>query len=141
MDRAEMDRIINEHFVYEATDDIDGVLATLTDDVTHHVVGSPWGEISGKQTVKPFYEALFKDLTGEGVEPVSRWYGDDHLIDETLWTGHINDGRVFGLEGKSGHVTFRLLHVFEFRDGLIRVEKVWSDIASIAGQVNERHQR
>ena len=47
----------------------------------------------------------------------------------------LNDGRVFGLEGKSGHVTFRLLHVFEFRDGLIRVEKVWSDIASIAGQV------
>jgi predicted ester cyclase len=58
------------------------------------------------------------------------------VVDEVLWTGHIADGRFFGLAGKSGQVTFRLLHVFEFRDGLISRENVWSDIAGIAQQVD-----
>jgi ketosteroid isomerase-like protein len=135
MDRDEMDRIINEHFTHEATDDLDGVLATLTDDVQHHVVGSPWGPLTGKDAVKPFYEQLFADLKGEGVEPVGRWYGEDFLVDETLWTGYVEDARAFGLEGKSGHVTFRLLHVFELRDGLISKENVWSDIVTITEAV------
>ena len=136
MDRDQLDRIVNEHFGYEATDDVDGVLATLTDDVVHHVIGSPWGKLVGKAAVRPFYEELFGDLKGEGVEPVARWYGEDHVVDETLWTGQIVDGRVFGLPGKSGRVTFRLLHVFELRDGRISVEKVWSDIVSISEQVS-----
>jgi len=33
--REEMDRIINEHFAYEAQDDVDGVAGTLTEDVEH----------------------------------------------------------------------------------------------------------
>ena len=130
----QMDHVVNDHFMFEATDNVEGVLGSLTDDVQHHVVGSPWGPLSGKAAVRPFYEQLFADVKGEGVEPVARWYGDDFLVDEVLWTGHIADGRFFGLAGKSGQVTFRLLHVFEFRDGLISRENVWSDIASIAQQ-------
>jgi uncharacterized protein len=136
MDRAEMDRIVDEHFVYEATDDVEGVLGTLTDDVQHHVVGSRWGPLSGKAAVRPLYEAIFADLKGEGVEPVARWYGDDFVVDETMWTGRIDDGRVFGLDGQSGQVTFRLLHVFELRDGLISRENVWSDVVDIARQIS-----
>jgi predicted ester cyclase len=75
---------------------------------------------------------LLGALAGEHVAPVARWYGTDFLVDETLWTGRVDDGRMFGLPGKSGHLTFRLLHVFEFRDELIRTEKVWSDIVAIA---------
>jgi hypothetical protein len=130
-----MDRVVNEHFMYEATDDVEGVLATLTDDVEHHVVGSPWGPLTGKDAARPFYEQLFADLKGEGVEPVGRWYGDDFLVDDTRWTGHIVDARVFGLPGRSGPVSFRLLHVFEFRDGLISKENVWSDIVAIREQL------
>ncbi len=135
LSHEQFDQIINDHFMFEATDNVEGVLATLTDDVQHHVVGSPWGPLSGKQAVRPFYEQLFKDLKGEGVEPVARWYGNDFVVDEVLWTGHIADGRFFGLESRSGQVTFRLLHVFEVRDGLISKENVWSDIASIAQQI------
>jgi ketosteroid isomerase-like protein len=135
MDRAGMDQLVNQHFGYEATDDIDGVLATLTDDATHLVVGSPYGELHGKDAIKPFYAQLFADLKGEGVEPVRRWYGEDFLVDETLWTGRVEDGRVFGLDGQSGQVTFRLLHVFELRDGLISREEVWSDIVAIRDQI------
>ena len=82
------------------------------------------------------YEQLFVDLKGEGVEPVRRWYGKDFVVDETLWTGRIAAGRVFGLPGRSGLVTFRLLHLFEVRDGRISRENVWSDIVSIAEQIS-----
>lgn len=136
MDRSEMDRIVNEHFGYEAADDVDGVVATVTDDVVHLVVGSPYGELRGKDAVRPFYEELFATVKGEGVEPVARWYGEDFVVDEVLWTGRIDDGKFFGLPGRSGNATFRLLHVFEFRDGLIRSERVYSDLAAIAEQVD-----
>jgi steroid delta-isomerase-like uncharacterized protein len=136
MDRAAMDQLVNEHFGYEATDDVDGVLATLADDVTHLVVGAPSGELRGKDAVRPFYEQLFADLKGTGVEPVARWYGEGFVVDEVLWSGHIADARWFGLPGKAGDVTFRLLHVFEVRDGLITREEVWSDIPAIAQQVS-----
>jgi hypothetical protein len=135
MDRAAMDRIVNEHFGYEAADDVEGVLATLTDDVRHHVVGAPTGELTGKDAVRPFYEQLFADLKGEGVEPVARWYGEDFVVDETLWTGRVEDGRAFGLPGRSGRVTFRILHVFELRDGLISRENVWSDVVAVTEQI------
>jgi ketosteroid isomerase-like protein len=134
MNRADMDATLENHFMYEATDNVEGVLSTLTADVHHDVTGSPWGPLVGREAVRPFYEQLFHDLKGEGVEPVARWYGDSFIVDETLWTGHIADARVFGLEGRSGHVSFGLLHVLEFRDGKISRERVWSDVAAIAAQ-------
>jgi steroid delta-isomerase-like uncharacterized protein len=127
-----MDRIANEHFGYEAADDIDGVMATFSDDVTHHLVGSPDGDLVGKERVRRFYEELFAAMSGDHVEPVARHYGGDFLVDETLWTGTVADGRLLGLPGKSGSVTFRLLHVFEFRDGRIAREQIWPDTVAIA---------
>jgi hypothetical protein len=47
MTREEMDRILDEHFEFEARDDVDGVLSTLTEDVEHDVVGSPGSQITG----------------------------------------------------------------------------------------------
>lgn len=135
MDHAAMDRIADEHFAYEAADDVDGVLATLTDDAVHHLVGSPLGPLSDRVAIRSFYEELFAALDGEHVEPIARWYGEDFLVDESLWTGQVHDARLLGLPGRSGHVTFRLLHVFDLRDGRIRHERVWCDLAAIAGQV------
>ena len=55
-----------------------------------------------------------------------------------LWTGQIDDARLFGLEGRTGHATFRLLHVLEFRDGKISRENVWADTAAIIAQTQPR---
>ena len=44
---AEMDRKIDEHFGFEARDDVKGVLSTLTPDVLHDVVGWPTGPPGG----------------------------------------------------------------------------------------------
>lgn len=59
---AEMDRKINEHFGYEANDDVQGVLSTLCSDVKHDIVGWPTGPVQGRENVQPFYETLFTDL-------------------------------------------------------------------------------
>ncbi len=40
--QAEMDQIINDHFMYEFTDNVDEVVSTLTEDVVHEIVGGPW---------------------------------------------------------------------------------------------------
>ena len=55
----EMDAVLDAHYKYEAADDVDGVLSTLTDDVVHDVVGLPGGPNHGKEAVRAFYEHLF----------------------------------------------------------------------------------
>lgn len=135
MTREEMDRIINEHFGYEAHDDIEGVVSTLTEDVEHDVVGSPGSQITGRDAARKYYQSLFRDLKGESVTPVKRLYGDNFLIDETIWTGRAV-GRPFGVPGDEGRVSFRILHVLEFRGGKISRENVWMDAASVMQQLN-----
>jgi hypothetical protein len=78
---------------------------------------------------------LFSSIRGEGVTPLRRLYGEDFLVDETLWHGQIVDGKPFLCDGRSGPVSFRLLHVFELRDGEISREQVWCDLAEIQRQL------
>src|SRR5262245_58356817 len=133
--REEMDRKIDEHFGFEARDDVAGVLATLAPEVEHDIVGWPSGPTHGRAGARPFYEALFTDLSDGKVECLRRLYGDDFLIDESLWRGKA-PGRPFGLEGKGRPLEFRLLHVIEFAgNGDIRRENVWVDLAAIIRQL------
>jgi uncharacterized protein len=136
MSTEEMDRLVNEHFGYEAADDVEGVLATFGDDAVHEMKGGPDGPLRGKAVLRTFYERLFSHVKGEGVEPVMRLYGDDFLVDETIWTGQVLDGREFSLPGRSGHASFRLLHVFRLGDGLIRQENVWWDPQALQTQLS-----
>ena len=133
--RTEMDRKIDEHFAFEAGDDVEGVLATLSPDVKHDIVGSPHGPTHGRDGARPFYERLFTDLSEGKVETVKRLYGDGFLVDESLWRGRA-PGAPFGLEGRNRPLAFRLLHVLEFDDqGGIERENVWVDLAAIIRQL------
>ena len=133
--RQEMDRRMDEHFDYEARDDVAGVLATLADDVEHDIVGSPSGPTRGRDSARPFYEGLFADLADGKVETVRRLYGENFMVDESLWRGRA-PGRPFGLDGRDRPLAFRLLHVVEFaQDGAIARENVWLDLASIIQQL------
>jgi uncharacterized protein len=129
-----VDQLIDDHFRFEATGDVEAVLATLTDDVIHDVVGNPDGPLQGKAAVRRFYEALYADLQHTGHIPLRRLYGDSFVVDEVVWEGRAV-GRPFGLEGRGRPVKFRLLHVFEFRDGLIARENVWTDLAALREQL------
>jgi hypothetical protein len=133
--RADMDRKIDEHFGFEARDDVAGVLATLTPDVEHDIVGWPGGPTRGRNGARPFYETLFADLSEGKVTCRKRLYGDKFLIDESLWRGRA-PGRPFGIDGRNRPLEFRLLHVVEFADnGDIARENVWVDLAAIIRQL------
>jgi hypothetical protein len=131
----EMDRSIDEHFTFEARDDVQGVLATLAPDVEHDIVGWPSGPTHGRENARPFYDALFKDLSESTVQTLRRLYGRNFLVDESVWRGRA-PGKPFGIEGKNRSLEFRLLHVFEFEDtGAIKRENVWIDLAAIIQQL------
>jgi ketosteroid isomerase-like protein len=131
----EMDQLVNDHFGFEAADDVDGVMSTLTEDAEHEVIPSPVGTLRDPARQRAYYEMLFECLEGKEVTPIRRLHGENFLIDETLWHGHISDGRPFLCDGKSGDVSFRLLHVFEIRNGKISREQVWCDLAAIQQQL------
>ncbi|WP_220117059.1 nuclear transport factor 2 family protein [Caldovatus aquaticus] len=135
MTREQVDRLINEHFAYEAADGVEGVLGSLAEGAEHEVIPSPMGALKDRARIRAFYEMLFRDLKGERVTPVRRLYGEDFVVDEAVWHGHIADGRPFLCDGRSGPVSFRLLHIFEFRDGRIARENVWCDLAAIQRQL------
>ncbi len=130
-----MDQKIDEHFGFEARDDVEGVLTTLAPDVTHDIVGFPAGPTHGRENARPFYETLFADLEKGKVTCTRRLYGDNFLVDESVWEGKA-PGRPFGIEGKGRPLQFRLLHVIEFtEDGQIQRENVWVDLAAIIQQL------
>ena len=133
--REEMDRKLDEHFDFEARDDVEGVLATLTPDAEHDIVGWPTGPTTGRDNARPFYETLFADLSDGKVKSRRRLYGENFLVDESLWNGKA-PGRPFGLDGKNRPLEFRLLHVIEFAaNGSIKRENVWVDMAAIVRQL------
>jgi hypothetical protein len=138
--KAQMDAKIDQHFGFEARDDIAGVLATLAEDAEHDIVGWPAGPTRGRNGAKPFYDALFADLSDGRVETRRRLYGDNFLVDDSLWSGKA-PGRPFGLDGRGRDLAFRLLHVVEFTDaGEIARENVWVDLAAILQQLpQDRH--
>jgi predicted ester cyclase len=133
--RRQMDQKMDEHFSFEAGDNVEGVLATLAHDVEHDIVGYPTGPTHGRAAARGFYETLFSDLSSSQFKTIRRYYGEDFLVDESLWSGQA-PGRPFGLEGRDRPLAFRLLHVIEFaEDGDISRENVWIDLAAILHQL------
>jgi ketosteroid isomerase-like protein len=135
MTREEMDALVDEHFRFEAADDVDGVMSTLRHGAVHEVIPSPFGAVHDPAAQRAYYEFLFGSIEGERVEALRRYYGEDFVVDESLWHGRIVDGAPFLCDGRSGRVSFRLLHVFEIRDGKIGREQVWCDLAAIQRQL------
>jgi hypothetical protein len=130
-----MDQKLDEHFNYEATDNVEGVLATLTGDADHDIVGYPTGPTKGREAARAFYENLFADLSDGRVKSLRRYYGENFMVDDSMWSGTAV-GRPFGLEGRGRPLAFRLLHVIEFtEDGDIKRENVWLDLAVILQQL------
>ena len=133
--RSEMDRRIDEHFGFESRDDVEGVLTTLSPDVEHDVVGWPTGPTNGRAGARPFYVNLFADLANGKVQTTRRLYGEDFLVDDSIWRGEA-PGRPFGLEGRGRPLEFRLLHVIEFAgSGDIKRENVWIDMGAVLRQL------
>src|SRR5688572_20975675 len=76
---AELDAIINQHFMFEATDDVDGVVGSLAEDFVHEVFPMTVGTVTDRDKVRDFYAWLFRGVHGKSVTPLKRYYGEDFL--------------------------------------------------------------
>ena len=131
---AQMDDLVDRHFRAEETGDLDAIAAGFALDAEHDVAGRPGGVLRGGDQIAAFYEGLLAQLQIGRFATLRRWYGHDHVVDESILHGRAI-GRPFGLAGNGKHVQIRLLHVFDFADGLISRESAWLDIASLQQQL------
>jgi steroid delta-isomerase-like uncharacterized protein len=134
MQPAEMDEIMARHYAAEAAHDMDALIGTLIDGVIHDVVGHPTPVLTDPEAIKARYAELFADLGDEQVQPLRRLYGNDFIVDEAMVTARAA-GMMLGIPGNNREVTFRLMHVCEFRDGGISRENVWMDTAALMQQL------
>ena len=105
-----------------------------TDDVEHDVVGFPTGPAHGKAAAQRFYDFLVHNIRTETMVATHSYYGDDFCVIEHDWTGTV-PGEFLGVPGNGRRISFRMVHVFEFRDGLISRENVWLDGGTVIQQL------
>jgi len=131
---AQMDELIQQHIAAETAGDVAGAIAMYTDDIEHDVVGSPTGPVTGKAAAQGFYEFLTTNIQTETMDATHTYYGDESCVAEHLWTGTV-PGEFLGIPGNGRRITFRMIHIWEFRDGLMSRENVWLDGNAIVTQL------
>jgi steroid delta-isomerase-like uncharacterized protein len=134
MDQARMVSLVERHLKAEGAGDVEGAVAVYTDDIEHDVVGFPGGPIHGKDAARAFYQDLTSNFRTEDEQPTHRYWAGDAMILDQMMTGTVT-GSMLGMPGNGRRITFRILHVFEFRDDLVSRENVWLDGAAIAHQL------
>lgn len=134
MDSAEMQSLVEKHVQAEGAGDVDGAVAVYTEDIEHDVVGFPHSPTRGLDGARGFYNYLTANFRAENEEVLHRYVTGDAMILEQIMTGTVI-GEMLGLPGNGQRISFRMLHVFEFRDGAISRENVWLDTAAIVDQL------
>jgi predicted ester cyclase len=95
--------------------------------------------VYGKSAAAEMYGGIMDAIPDLHLESVGRFVCGDHVVDESIVTSHVR-GSFLGIDGGGAPVRFRMLHVFDIRDGLISREQAWFDTALVARQL-ESHQR
>jgi steroid delta-isomerase-like uncharacterized protein len=122
--------IIDEHFAAENAHDIPRTLATYADDIIWDDVSNPLCPVQGKAGAEANYEDIMRTIPDLRLESVLRFASDEHVVDEGILTGHVN-GTYLGIECDGAPLRFRILHVFDVRNGLIAREQAWFDTAGV----------
>ncbi|HEY7279118.1 MAG TPA: ester cyclase [Trebonia sp.] len=135
MNPERMTALVEQHLKAEDAGDVDGAVAVYTDDVEHDVVGWPGGPLHGKDAAREFYRELTANFRIEQQRPTHQYLAADAVILDQQLTGTVT-GTLMGLPGNSRRITFRILHVFEFKDELISRENAWLDGAAILQQLS-----
>lgn len=134
MTPEEMDAVFERHCAAEEAKDVDAILATLTDDAEHDVVGDPLGILTDRGAIAKRYHDLFDVLSEDSLTSLRRYHGADFFVDDSLFAGTVT-GDFMGMPGGGRKVSFRILHVCEFRDGKMSRENVWLDAGAIMQQL------
>ena len=126
--------LVERHLKAEGAGDVDGAIAVYTDDIEHDAVGFPGAPSTGVDAAREFYEHLTANFRTTDEVPRHRYVTGDSMILEQTMTGTVT-GELLGIPGHGREISFRILHVFDFRDGLISREQVWLDSAAIVAQL------
>ncbi len=130
----EMDHLIETHIRAEAASDSAAAVSVYTQDVQHDMVGTPHGPLHGRAAAQGFYDALIGNIRTETMTRAHSYYGENFRVVEHLWTGTV-PGVLLGVPGRGRRISFRILHVWEFRGGLISRENIWFDGGSVVAQL------
>jgi hypothetical protein len=124
MEPAEMDKLIDLHIEAELAGDFDRAVQLYTEDIEHDFVGAPAPNV-GRAAAKEFYLTLDQAFTTEEMTPLRRYHGEDFCVTEHRLVVTVK-GEFPGVPPGADRVVARLLHLFEFRDGLISRENAWT---------------
>lgn len=126
MEQHEMIALVDQHLKAEFAGDIEGTVAVYTDDIVHEDIGMPGSPRTGKDGAREFYNFLNANVLTESEETLHRCFdGDTMIVDQNMDCTVI--GEFMGLPGNGRKIMLRIMHVFDFRDGLISREQVWLD--------------
>lgn len=114
MTKPEIDDLIDRHFRAEERGDVEAAIADLSNNVSHELAGAHLSD--NKEGARDFYTNLFGRLRLARIKSVRRLYGTDFAVDEALVEAETLAGEP---------APFRLLHIFEFKDGQISGESAW----------------
>ena len=134
MTSQRMKELYEQHIAAEMAGDTEGAVSVYTDDVEHEVIGAPTGLLHGPKSVQGFYDYLISNVQPERMTATREQFGEDFCVVEHETTGIVN-GELLGIPGKGRRVTFRMLHVWDFKDDAISREQVWLDGGSVAAQL------
>ena len=134
MTSERMKELYEQHIAAEMAGDTAGAVSVYTDDVEHEVIGAPTGLLHGPAAVQGFYDYLISNIQTERMTATREQYGEDFCVVEHETTGVVK-GEFLGIPGNGRRVTFRMLHVWDFKDDAISREQVWLDGGSIAAQL------
>jgi steroid delta-isomerase-like uncharacterized protein len=128
--------LIQKHLDAEGAGDVETACSVYTEDVEHDVVGFPGAPCFGIDAAKAFYAYLTANVRTTGERPLHRYVTESgSIVMEAEMSADVI-GEFLGIPGQGRNVTFRILHVFEFDDDLIRREQVWLDTGSIVAQLS-----
>ncbi len=139
MNAGETDRalaIVERHFAAENAHDIPGTLATYADDLIWDDVSNPDCPVRGKEAAARNYAEILATIPDLQMVSTLRFASADHVVDEAILSGHVR-GTFLGIEADGAPISFRILHVFDIRAGLIAREQAWFDTAAAIRQIED----
>lgn len=128
--------IVERHFTAENAHDIPATLATYADDLVWDDVSNPACPVQGKEAAARNYAEIMATIPDLTMVSTLRFASDDHVVDEAVLSGHVR-GSFLGIEADGAPISFRILHVFDIRAGLIAREQAWFDTAAVVRQIED----
>lgn len=133
MTPEEMVTVQDEHLAAENRGDVDAAIATFGEDCFLEIVALGL-KFDGKQGVALQYATLFYTFPDAVLQIDGRAFGDDVLVEWGTFSGTMK-GEFMGVRPTGRRVELPFSAVVSFKDGLMRSERAYYDIASLCDQL------